>query len=345
MGFWKKLLDAILGAEGSKARAPEDTFRRTPPQAPAADPQPAPEAPEERIPGTFLPLNVATGRGRTAPFGRALVKHVLRVPRRTLTFLATHKKDRYRTHRLPKPGGGERRLDEPCPALKKLQKRIKREILDRIILHRCCHGFRKEHSILTNAQAHGSREVVVCLDIRDFFPSVTFPRVFGLFTSLGVPKRDAGLLARLLTHEGRLPQGAPTSPAVANLVCRRLDRRLSALAESAGASYSRYADDLAFSGPLAVLGLLPLARRIVNEEGFELAKEKTRVMRRGSRQKVCGVVVNEGPRLPRDLRRRVRAMFHRASLPPAERRGPAAPESVLAGYASYFKMFGEKTGC
>ncbi|MHC4597394.1 MAG: reverse transcriptase family protein [Planctomycetota bacterium] len=290
------------------------------------------------MPGTLHPKAFRAG-GRERPFGEMAVRRVLKLNRRTLNFLAYHKKDPYRVHRIPKRGGGHRTLHEPCPALKGVQRKILRRLLDPVILHRCCHGFSPGRSIATNARVHENREMVVCMDLRNFFPSITFARVFGFFRSLGIPKADAGLLARLTTFEGALPQGAPTSPGLANFIARRLDRRLAGLAESAGAAYTRYADDLAFSGPASLIKILPTVRRIAAEEGFAVAEEKTRIMRRGSRQKVCGVVVNEKANLPRELRRRVRAMRHRASLPAEARKGPAPSPATLRGYRGLLRMF------
>jgi hypothetical protein len=331
MGFFKKLLKALFFEEPEPS--PARSRHRSDP-AKAARPPP----PSNRLPGTLHPRAFRVS-GAERPFGELAVRRVLKVNRKTLNFLAYHNKDPYRFHRIPKRGGGHRTLHEPCPALKGVQRKILRRLLDPVILHRCCHGFATGRSIATNARVHEKQERVVCMDLRDFFPSITFPRVFGFFRSLGLPKADAGLLARLTTFENTLPQGAPTSGALANLIARRLDRRLAGLAEAAGASYTRYADDLAFSGPASLLKILPTVRRIVEEEGFATAEEKTRIMRRGSRQKVCGVVVNERARLPRELRRRIRAMRHRASLPAEARKGPAPSASTLRGYAGLLSMF------
>jgi len=333
-----------------KARPP--SYEPQPRRAPA---RPGPEAagaledmPADPIPGTTLPRTLAytyrspmTGRMevKEVAFGeRALTRHC-GLKSRTLAYLAYGKPDAYRNVSIPRSSGGERLLHVPCPALRKAQKRILRRILDKVILHRACHGFRRGRSILTNAEPHLRKPVVLCLDIEDFFPSITFPRVFGLFRSLGFPRKQAALAARLTTWEGALPQGAPTSPALANIVCRRLDYRLTGLVEGRGGAYTRYADDLTLSGPLDLLNLLPLVRRIVAEEGFRLGDRKTRIMRAGARQKVCGVVVNEKPALPRAVRRRIRAMEHRASLPADARRAEPPRPEVLEGYRALRAMF------
>jgi retron-type reverse transcriptase len=333
MGFFRQLLDALFGIRRSEPGPRKGQAQGPPPPADPAD----------RIPGTLLPKTLVTHgpwRGRqTVPFADAAISRVLRLKRKKLNYLAYHKTDAYRTLSLPKPGGGTREILDPCPPLKFAQRKILRGILDGVILHQACHGFRREHSILTNARPHEKREVVVCMDLRDFFPSITFPRVFGVFRLLGFRPADAGLFARLTTWNGFLPQGAPTSPQIGNIICRKLDRRLFGLAESLGATYTRYADDLTFSGPVGILKRLRTVRRIVQEEGFSVAEEKTRIMRQGSRQKVCGVVVNERAHLPRETRRRIRAMIHRAGLPEADRKGPALTPASLQGYRALLGLF------
>jgi RNA-directed DNA polymerase len=176
------------------------------------------------------------------------------------------------------------------------------------------------------------RAVVLSLDLKDFFPSVTFARVRGLLVALGYGYRVATTLAVLTTEAERQPatikdraylvatgqrycvQGAPTSPGLCNAIALRLDRRLAGLAAKLGFAYTRYADDLSFSGD--DLGCLPvlkrLATRIIEEEGFRLNEAKTRIMRRGCRQRVVGVTVNDVAGLSRQERRRLRAMIHQS---------------------------------
>src|SRR5690606_23299294 len=177
---------------------------------------------------------------------------------------------------------------------------------------------------------------VLKMDIRNFFPTVTFPRVRGVFRRAGYRKQIATLLALLCTEAPReivklddktyyvalsqrcLPQGAPTSPAITNTLCLRMDYRLSGLARKLGWRYTRYADDLTFSLPNGhqdppQLGkLIGSVTRIVAAEGFSIHPEKTRVARKGSRQTVTGLVVNGAmpPRVPRRLRRELRAAIH-----------------------------------
>lgn len=244
----------------------------------------------------------------------------------------------YERFTIPKRSGGEREIWAPRPMLKSAQRWILREIVERLPMHGAAHGFIPGRSILTNAEQHTNSRILVKLDLKDFFPTVTFPRVKGVFRKAGYREQIATLLALLCTESPRevvrvdddkiefvalgprsLPQGAPTSPAITNTLCLSLDRRLTGLAEKLGWRYTRYADDLTFSLPLGTkegepgLGkLLGAVRHIVSDEGFTLHPDKTRIIRTGGSQRVTGLVVNgEGkPRVPRKTRRMLRAALH-----------------------------------
>jgi retron-type reverse transcriptase len=190
------------------------------------------------------------------------------------------------------------------------------------------------HSVVTNASQHMNSSVVINADLKDFFPSITFVRVKGLFESLGYSPAVATILALLCTECPRtslqlagtiyhaasgprsLPQGACTSPALSNLIATKLDRRMSAMALKLGWRYSRYADDLTWSTtgePSPSIGyVLGRIRHIAQDEGFELNHDKTRIQRQSQRQTVTGVVVNDQLNVPRETIRRVRAILHNA---------------------------------
>ena len=161
---------------------------------------------------------------------------------------------------------------------------------------------------------------MVTCDVRDFFPSLTADRVDAYFRRVGWDAEAAALLTRLTTHEfadGRrgLPQGAPTSPRLSNLLMHKVDYTLGRFAERLGGAYTRYADDLAFSLPdddrYAVTDFLRTARGALKKAGLELHPGKTKILRRHQRQMVCGLVVNDRLNLPRETRRRLRAALHR----------------------------------
>jgi retron-type reverse transcriptase len=228
----------------------------------------------------------------------------------------------YRYLFVGKRGGMPRLLEAPKPRLKAIQRRILLEILSLVPVHRTAHGFVAGRSCLGGAQIHAGEFVVMTLDLKQFFPSIALPRIHGMFRCLGYPwavaRRLSGLCTtvtpacvfqRLPDTQRRdfrqndlygaphLPQGAPTSPALANLLAWNLDRRLSGLARVAGANYSRYADDLAFSGDAGfALGqdrFRKAVETILREEGFSLNAAKTRIMPRNTRQRVTGIVVND----------------------------------------------------
>jgi hypothetical protein len=200
------------------------------------------------------------------------------------------------------------------------------------------------------------------LDIKDFFPTVTYPRVKGIFRQAGYREQIATLLALLCTEAPRevvedggqtmyvslgprcLPQGAPTSPGLTNVICLKMDRRLTGLAKKFGWRYTRYADDMTFSLPNKQKGephvgkLIGLVKRVVADEGFAVHPEKTRVARSGGRQAVTGLIVNgDGtPRVPRKLRRQIRAAIHNVKQGKPLRDDET--RSTIEGYIAYIAM-------
>ncbi|KFG97785.1 reverse transcriptase [Burkholderia paludis] len=237
-----------------------------------------------------------------------------------------------------KRSGGCRLVEIPKGRLREAQRRVLHGLLDRIAPHDAAHGFRRGRGIVSFAAPHADRDVVVRFDLADFFVSVRAARIHALFVTLGYPAEVARTLTGLCTNrvpsarllapdlrdrfdwigrqryrERHLPQGAPTSPALANLSAFRFDMRLAALARSLDATYTRYADDLAFSGGGAlareVERLQVRVAAIALEEGFALQLRKTRVMRRGVRQQLAGVVVNRHPNLARDEFDRLKAIL------------------------------------
>jgi hypothetical protein len=249
----------------------------------------------------------------------------------------------YRFTWVAKTGGGHRLLEAPKPRLRERQRWILRNVLAAIPPSSHAHGFVRGRDVRSFARPHAARAVVVRLDIQDFFASVSRARVAAIFRRVGYPRAVADALANLCTvatplgvldahpqgddssrrfltnaalRDRHLPQGAPTSPALSNLVAWRMDTRLAALAAGFGATMTRYADDLAFSGDetfaRALRFFLPRAGAVVLEEGFRLNHRKTRVMPRGHRQELCGVAIAERPNVPRRERDRLRAILFNA---------------------------------
>lgn len=279
---------------------------------------------------------------------------------------ATH--SHYVRFEIPKRSGGTRAIWAPRPQLKQAQRWVLDNILERCLVHGAAHGFLAGRSIATNASQHTNSRVLVKMDIADFFPTISWKRARGVFRKAGYGEQIATLLALLCTEAPRelvedagqhyyiamgercLPQGAPTSPALSNALCVKLDRRLSGLAQKLGWRYSRYADDLTFSLPHnsksapTIKQLLGSVHAIVSDEGFQIKAEKTRVIRQGAQQTVTGLVVNEGqaPRVSRKLKRQMRAAIHNLQ------QGKPLPEGEslqrLQGYAAYIAMTDRELG-
>ena len=248
--------------------------------------------------------------GLTCLFNCTHLSHILNVPLQKLHFLA-YDNGNYFKFSIPKANGSNRLIMAPKPDLKFIQRKIHDLILRKIPLNGRAHGFRRNHSIVTNSMYHLRKCIVVKMDIRDFFPSIDFERVFGMFCSLGYPRQVALLLTDLSTCKRVLPTGAPTSPAISNIICRKLDKRLVRLGEKSDFEYSRYADDITISGDSEqVVKMIPLYRRIIADEGFMVNEEKLRIVRSGRRQKVTGIVVNRKSNIDRREIKKLRAVLH-----------------------------------
>jgi RNA-directed DNA polymerase len=216
----------------------------------------------------------------------------------------------YRSYLVVKRNGGLRAIDEPLEPLASIQRWILRRVLNKVHVHAAVSGFVGGRSILTNARPHVGQPQVLSLDIHDFFGSVKPFRVRHAFRRLGYVHDVAEMLTDLCVLRQGLPQGAPTSPALSNLVFRPADVALSRLADEMGVRYSRYADDLTFSGVLRPGRLIYHCEQILARHGLELNRDKVRTMLRHQRQEVTGIVVNERPQAPRSVRRRLRQEAH-----------------------------------
>lgn len=200
----------------------------------------------------------------------------------------------YYIFEIPKKAGGVRIIEAPQERLKCMQRWIKDEIIDSFKPSDYATGFRKGLSIIDNAKKHIGKELVINFDIKDFFPSVHYEDIFSLFLYMGYKKDVAHLLTKLCTNASNvLPQGSPASPAISNLVLLKLDKRLSCLAESIGCDYSRYADDITFSGDKQIKNIVPLVKKIAFEEGFLINENKVRLQYSYQCQEVTGLIVNQ----------------------------------------------------
>jgi RNA-directed DNA polymerase len=274
------------------------------------------------------------------------------------------KKGPYTKFTIPKRDENKQReICAPKPQLRWIQRQILDQILSKIPVHDTAHGFIPGRSTVTNAQQHVGAEVILKFDLTDFFPTIHYYRVVGLFASFGYTvgntkftneddsKQVAPTLARLCCYtpnpqfwgEAKCPQGAPTSPAISNLVCRRLDARLEGLAQRCRGVYTRYADDLTFSfkkDPKELGRFRWWVDQICHQEGFLINQSKFRVIRSSQRQLVTGIVVNDDLRIPREERRRFRAIVHNCEKHGIESqaKGNKKFPDYLRGFASYIHM-------
>ena len=196
-----------------------------------------------------------------------------------------------KTH-IPKKSGGTRELDIPSYDMKYIQRWILNNILYHVNVSESAVGFCCNKSIVDNAKKHLNQYCIVNMDIQDFFPSISFERVYRIFSYYGYTNEVSFILAKLCTFQNRLPQGSPASPYISNIVCLKLDARLSALAQKYESNYSRYADDLSFSGGNDIKSIIKPVSKILDDEGFRVNDNKTRIAYPYQRQEVTGLLVN-----------------------------------------------------
>jgi hypothetical protein len=337
-------LDEQVAAGRSLGPAPPD---RTPGPRRPVRPVPPPDRAAWQLPSIANPADLAArlelslGQLEWLADARGLERSVGRERLRNYRYLAVA-----RRHGMP------RVIEAPKLRLKEIQRWILREVLDRVPVHPAAHGFVAGRSVISHADVHTGERALLRLDLRDFFASVPAGRVYQTWRTLGYDLAVAHALTGLTTNVvplsvwqqivdstptddvqarfwfGRqlatphLPQGAPTSPALANLAAFRLDRRLAGLAASSGLRYSRYADDLIFSGGSRLIrrraGFERLVAGIARAEGFRLNEAKSTTQAASGRQTVCGVVVNRRTNVRRSEYDELRAMLHNAA-----RSGPA----------------------
>lgn len=212
----------------------------------------------------------------------------------------------YRYFNIPKKNGQMRRIAEPLPLLKGIQHWILNNILNLVPVHPCAKAFKTNSSIKENAKFHLKQPVVVAVDIEDFFTNISFYKVRQAFMDIGYYKDLATVLANLCCLKSNLPQGAPTSPALSNIVMYGFDQSIYSALKKENLRYTRYADDITVSGDLAPGAIIAFLSVHLKKAGFDLNKKKTRVLQGNQRQLVTGVVVNNKLRVCRTYRKKIR---------------------------------------
>ena len=264
----------------------------------------------------------------------------LQIEYKTLRYLVYHRDvvtfDNYYRFDIPKKSGGTRHIAAPKSQLKAAQRQILEKILQKIEVSDLSHGFMKSRSILTGAKVHNtSPDLLINIDLENFFPTITFERVRGLYQSFGYSGYIASLLAMICTYcermpleikgevkyiktsERILPQGSPASPMITNIICRNMDKRINGLCQKLGFTYTRYADDMSFSYSgdtenLAVGSFLNSVNQIIEAEGFHMKQEKTHILRKNNRQYITGIVINEEIGVPKKWVKILKASMHNA---------------------------------
>lgn len=289
-----------------------------------------------------------------------------------LRFLAFHRNTSETKHyihfKLPKKTGGYRLISAPMPQLKAAQHWILENILQKVAVNEAAHGFLPEKNIVTNARPHLGAKIVVNFDLKDFFPSITFSRVTGVFRSLGYSEAISIVFSLICTTpeveeveidgktyfvavgERHLPQGSPASPYLTNILCKRLDKGLATLAKNHSFVYTRYADDLTFStlDKDANIGdFVNKVRYVVGKQGLVINEAKTRILRKGRQQEVTGIVVNDKISVDRKTLRKFRAVLHQAETKGLEGLSWGNSNDLIAsldGFANFVLMVDAEKG-
>ncbi len=255
-----------------------------------------------------------------------------------ISLMRRRKKSYYRTFKIGKKSGGERTIESPRVFLKSIQYWIKTYFFHYLTVHDACHAYLKDRSIISNAKPHVGKKYVANLDIENFFGNITENDVKRTLIRNGLGPTLSSVIADFLTLDNHLPQGAPTSPSISNAYLFEFDLELTNFANVRNLNYSRYADDLSISGNSIedISMCIKEASSLLKRYGLTINNGKTRIANRNSSQRVTGVVVNEKLQPPRPFRRKVRAMFHRASLNPDEY---SERHEELKGYYSYLSSY------
>ena len=261
---------------------------------------------------------------------------------------ARRRKLMYREFEIPKRSGGVRKITAPTGKLKDIQKCLSVILAPYYQAPDCVHGFASGRSVATNAQAHIGKNYILNIDLKDFFPTITYTRVMRSLEEMGFNEELSDIISRICTipmwdeqkqmWRNSLPQGSPVSPLLSNIVCQSLDESLSNLAKKYGLKYTRYADDMTFSSNHSVYAMdgrfLDDVMRIITSHGFQVNDKKTRLQKKGSRQEVTGIIVSDKINTYREYRKNLRAaVFH------AEINGCTPKEyNTIMGRISYLSM-------
>lgn len=251
-----------------------------------------------------------------SPFDKQAIKwcsNLLKIDVSELKNILGDISSQYKSFRIGKRSGGYRTISAPNEKLLNLQKTIYNRILLPVNIHPAATGFRKEMSIINNAKPHLGKDMILKMDIMDFFGSIRLYTVVKTFEKIGYPKNISEVLAALCCLNKRLPQGAPTSPALSNIVAYEMDKQLTSLSKGHYLTYTRYADDMTFSGDIPNQNtLIAEITKIVKKEGFAIKIKKTRFLPKNRRKIVTGISISSGEKMtiPKAKKRELRKNIH-----------------------------------
>jgi Retron-type reverse transcriptase len=250
-----------------------------------------------------------------------------------LSILFTADEYLYSKAYIPKRSGGARKLSIPSVDLKYIQSWILNNILENIPISEFAMGFCSGRSIVQNARHHLSKECVINVDLNDFFPSIKMDDIFRIFFYYGYTKELSFCFSKLCCHNGSLPQGSPASPYLSNIICLKLDKRLSLLAKKYDASYSRYADDITISGNKMIKNIMDPLFNIIKDQGFSINTKKTRIQYSHQRQEVTGLIVNGiVEKIPKKYKKKFKQEIYFC-----QKYGPANHQSKINDKHAFYK--------
>jgi retron-type reverse transcriptase len=266
------------------------------------------------------------------------ISEMTHISRYTIFQLSMHANKYYKIYTILKKSGKPRTICQPSKKLKGLQSWILVTILNKLEVSTSCKGFKKGSSTADNAYPHKEANTILTIDLKDFFPTVKRNQVFNIFKAIGYNKAISTILTNICTYEGALPQGSPCSPKLANLAAWQLDVRIQGFVGKRGINYTRYADDLTFSGlsPLKVVQILPMIKTIVEDEHFAINPSKTRVAGSSRAKIVTGLVIsNDTFGIGKLKYKRVRSKIHHLTFPEEQENIKLLYE--VNGWLSYLK--------
>ncbi|WP_421589183.1 reverse transcriptase family protein [Rahnella aceris] len=244
-------------------------------------------------------------------FEKQHLAHLIGIDETILDKMISSPKSFYREFSIPKKRGGTRKISSPYPSLLMCQKWIYKNILLNDKPHNACHGFTPSRSIITNASVHLSQPCLLKIDLKDFFPSIPINWIINYFKNKGYTHNVSFYLASLCCNDRKMAQGASTSPYLSNLLLKGLDTRLSNLSEKYLLSYSRYADDMCFSGKYIPHRMVEVVKKIIENYGLLVNDDKTALLINSNKKIITGISVSgDTLSLPREYKRKLKNELH-----------------------------------